>query len=354
MDFEKVIEYALQNGISDIHIAPENPIFFRKNGEIQSMGEPISTSTVNQIAASVLNKNQQAEFTKNRQIDFLYKSERGHRLRGNAFFCDKGVALAFRVILENIIAFDQLGLPAFVREAIENEKQGLIMIVGPTGQGKSTTLASALQKRMTKKNEHLLMIEEPIEYILKSETSIIQQREVGRDVKNFHDGMIASMREDPDVIMVGELREKETMSATLNMAETGHLVFGTLHTSNAVQTITRFLDSFLPDQQPQIRGQLADNLKMVISQRLIPRADGNGRVLAYEVFTMNYAIQNYIRQNQVYQIMNVIQADSSGSMISFEQSLINLILSNAITKEVAMEYAMDKNQMNALLDINDL
>lgn len=354
MDFEKIIDYALQNGVSDIHLTPGNPVFFRRNGSIESVGENITVDQINNIAKEILNPSQQQEFTQKRQLDFLHQCKNGQRVRGNAFFCDKGIGFAFRVILQDILSFDDLGFPDFVNQKILNEKNGLIMIVGPTGQGKSTTLASALQKRMNLKNEHLIMLEEPIEYLLNSKQSIIQQREVGRDVKTFHDGMIAAMREDPDVIMVGELREKETMASTLNMAETGHLVFGTLHTSNAVQTITRFFDSFLPDQQPQIRGQLADNLKMVISQRLIPKADGNGRVLAYEVFTMNYAIQNYIRQNQVYQITNVIQADSSGSMVSFEQSLVNLVASGTVTKEIAMEYAMDKNQMTTLFDLNDL
>ena len=191
----------------------------------------------------------------------MYKRQpQNHRLRGNAFYCNAGLSLSLRVIQQDIIPFSELGFPEFVQKRILNDKQGLILVVGPTGQGKSTTLASALQARATQNNEHVLMLEDPIEYLIPSENSIIQQREIGRDARSFKEGLEGAMREDPDVLMVGELRTREDMADTLTMAETGHLVLGTLHTNNAVQTISRILNSFSSEQRPQIQSQIAANL----------------------------------------------------------------------------------------------
>lgn len=354
MDFEKVVEYALGKGVSDIHIAPDTPIFLRRHGNMESVGSPVTAKEIEVIAKRVMNASQANLFEKNRQIDFLYTSQNGHRLRGNAFFSDGGISMSFRVIESNIIDFATLGFPDFVRKMVVNAKQGLILVVGPTGQGKSTTLASILQERAKTNAEHLLMLEDPIEYVIPKGKSIIQQRDVGRDVLSFAAGLTGAMREDPDVLMVGELRDTESMGETLTMAETGHLVLSTLHTNNAVQTITRILNSFPADQRPQVQSQLASSLSLVISQRLVPRADGNGRVLAYEIFKMNYAIANYIRQDKIFQIPNVIQTDSSGKMIQFEQSLVGLVMAKQITKEVAIEYAQDKVQLKALFEFNNI
>ncbi len=354
MDFEKVIEYALTKDVSDIHLSPGKPVFLRRNGFIEAIGEKLKAEDIKKIIANVLSDIQLKELDKKRQIDFLYNSSKNNRLRGNAFYCNSGLALSFRVIQNEIREFNSLGFPEFVQNTILNAKQGLILVVGPTGQGKSTTIASALQKRAQNKAEHILMLEDPIEYLIKSDKSIIQQRGVGQDVKSFKEGLIGAMREDPDVLMVGELRDNESMSETLTMAETGHLVFSTLHTNNAVQTITRILNSFPGEQRPQIQSQLAGNLSMVISQRLIPKADGNGRVLAYEIFSMNYAIANYIRQDKIFQIPNVIQTDSTGKMIQFEQSLVGLVIAKQITKEIAIEYAQDKAQLKSLFEFNNV
>jgi len=250
--------------------------------------------------------------------------------------------------------FPDLGFPQFVGEELLRAKQGLVLVVGPTGQGKSTTIASVLKARADNFAEHMLMIEDPIEYIITSAKGIVQQREVGRDTDSYTDGIMGSLREDPDVLMIGEIRDKPTTQAILTLAETGHLVFSTLHTNGAVQTINRILDSFTVEERPQIRSQLAANLSMIISQRLIPRADGKGRVLAFEILTMNYAVANYIRQDKIFQIPNVMQTDSSGQMILFEQSLVALVMSNRITKEIAMEYATDKNQLKALFELNNI
>ncbi len=354
MDFEKVIEYALNKDVSDIHIAPNSPIFLRRHGRMEAVGTTISPKDVDIITKRVMNQSQIKLFEKRLQLDFLYTSQNGHRLRGNAFYSDGGTSLSFRVIESSIIDFATLGFPEFVKKMVVDSKQGLILVVGPTGQGKSTTVASILQERTKNNAEHILMLEDPIEYLIPRGKSIVQQRDVGRDVLSFEAGLIGAMREDPDVLMVGELRDTESMGETLTMAETGHLVLSTLHTNNAVQTITRILNSFPADQRPQIQSQLASTLSLVISQRLVPRADGNGRVLAYEIFKMNYAIANYIRQDKIFQIPNVMQTDSTGKMIQFEQSLVGLVMAKQITKETAIEYAQDKIQLKALFEFNNI
>ena len=354
MDFEKIIEYAIQNQISDIHMVTGKPIFMRQNGTMQSVGQPIAAGFNEKLIESVLNDQQKKKLEDKRHIDFMHETADKTRLRGNAFYTNTGLSICFRLILGVPPAFADLGFPPFVGEELLRARQGLVLVVGPTGQGKSTTIGSVLKSRADNFSEHMLMIEDPIEYVLSSGKGIVQQREVGRDVESYKDGIMGSLREDPDVVMIGEIRDKETTQAILTLAETGHLVFSTLHTNGSVQTINRILDSFTVEERPQVRSQLASNLSMIISQRLIPKADGKGRVLAFEVLTMNYAVANYIRQDKIFQIPNVMQTDSSGQMILFEQSLVALVMSNRITKEIAMEYATDKNQLKALFELNNI
>lgn len=354
MDFEKIIEYAIQNQISDIHMVTGKPIFMRQNGVLQNVGQPLEAGYTEKLVAGMLNEKQTARLEEKRHVDFMHSSVNGTRLRGNAFYTNTGLSVCFRLIMSTPPNFSDLGFPAFVGEELLRARQGLVFVVGPTGQGKSTTIGAVLKARAENFSEHMLMIEDPIEYLITSGKGIVQQREVGRDVDSYQEGILGSLREDPDVLMIGETRDKSTTQAILTLAETGHLVFSTLHTNGAVQTINRILDSFTVEERPQIRSQLASNLSMIISQRLIPKADGNGRVLAFEILTMNYAVANYIRQDKIFQIPNVMQTDSSGQMILFEQSLVALVMSNRITKEVAMEYATDKNQLQALFELNNI
>lgn len=355
MEFEQIVAYAEKQNASDIHFSPGLPIFLRITGEMIPMSEERATPEQIQQMLDGLLKDEHKEILKaRRQADFLAVTASGLRLRGNAFFQEYGVSASFRIVPRNIRPSASLGFPKFVYDRFLHMKQGLVLIVGPTGEGKSTTLASMLQERANMKTEHVITVEDPVEYLLSSEKSVVQQREVGRDVLNFKDGIIAGLREDPDVLMVGEMRDLETISSVLTMAETGHTVFSTLHTNNGPETITRIIDVFPPEHQDQIRSQLATTLTMIISQRLIPAADGKSLVLAYEILSTNYAIQNYIRQNKIYQIPNVLQTDSSGYMVQYEQSLAGLVISGKVTKETALEYAQDKDQLKSILIANGI
>jgi twitching motility protein PilT len=351
MDFEKIIDFAVQNSSSDVHISPGLPIYYRINGQMKKAGkDKISPEQIQKMILPFLTNRQKKEIQERRQTDFLAKTSKNIRLRGNAFFQNNGLSVVFRIIPQEIPELLTLGFPEFVYEEILKTEKGLVLIVGSTGQGKSTTLASIIKKRADNLAENILTIEDPIEYIVPSNKSIVQQREVHRDVMNFSDGIRASLREDPDVVMVGELRDLETISAALTLAETGHLVFSTLHTNNGPETIHRIIDIFPSEQQDQVRAQLASSLLMVISQQLIPTIDGKGRTLAYEILTSNYAIKNHIRQNKIFQIPNVLQTDSSGTMVLMEQSLAGLVSMGKISKETAMQYSEDPDQLKSMLE----
>ncbi len=353
MDFEKIIATAEEQKASDVHFSPGLQIFYRIHGQMLPVGEEkLTTEGISAMIDPFLTS-EHKEILKNRkQVDFLATTSGGLRLRGNVFHQEYGVAASFRIIPREIRDFSGIGFPKFVHDRIMGMNKGLVLVVGATGTGKSTTLASILQERITNKTEHCITIEDPIEYLIPSGKGVIQQREVGRDVLNFRDGIEAGLREDPDVLMVGEMRNLETISAALTMAETGHVVFSTLHTNDCAETVTRIVDIFPADQQDQIRSQLSATLKMIIAQKLVPTADGKGLTLAYEILTTNYAIQNYIRQNKIFQIPNVLQTDSSGYMVQYEQSLAGLVIAGRITKEIAHEYAQDKDQLKAILVSN--
>lgn len=350
MDFEKIVAYAYENNASDIHCTPGLPIFLRIYGEIKPVGQPLQVADIQNLAKGLLSPQGMQELQTQRQTDFLAHTKAGYRLRGNAFFERNGLSISFRLIMKDIPEFTFTGLPEFVLKDLLALKQGLVLVVGPTGQGKSTTLASLLQTRLIQQPDHLITTEDPVEYIFAPGKGIVQQRQVGRDVVSFHEGIAGALRQDPDILMVGEMRNYETIAAALTMAETGHLVFGTLHTNDATQTISRIIDVFPSAEQEQVQVQLASTLAMIVSQRLVLNAQGNGRVLAAEVLTMNYAIQNFIRQNKIFQIPNAMQTDSSGKIVVFEQSLAKLIMTNKISKEMAFEYAHDPSYLENVLD----
>ena len=355
MDIEQLIASAVAKDASDIHLTTDVPPHFRIAGELIAVEkeESITETFLQDFLMKVLPEDQKKQLQDQRQTDFVIKSVAGVRLRGNAFFQQGGLSVVLRVIAKEIRTLDSLGFPDFVLEKIKSLKNGFVLVVGATGQGKSTTLAAILQDLANYKSQHLITIEDPIEYILPNAKALMQQREVGRDVRDFRAGIKAALREDPDILMVGEMRDYETISAALTMAETGHTVFSTLHTNDGAQTISRIIDVFPSEQQDQVRSQLASSLKMIIAQRLVPAIDGK-LTLAYELLTNNYAIQNYIRQNKIFQIPSALQTDSSGEMVQFEQSLAGLVINKQISKEVAMENATDPEQLKAILAANGI
>jgi twitching motility protein PilT len=352
MDSEKLIIAAINQNASDIHLSPGLQIHFRIAGKMVKQGEGIvDAKLIQQFLLPILNDRQKKMLQQGRQVDFAVQGPQGVRMRGNAFFQEKGLSVALRIIPANIPDIHKLGFPDFVVENLTKRKKGLVLIVGPTGQGKTTTLAAVLQEIAHTRADHIITVEDPVEFLLPSNNSIIQQREIGRDVLTFKDGIKAGLREDPDVLLVGEMRDHETISAVLTMAETGHLVFSTLHTNDGPQTISRIIDIFPPEQQAQVRAQLASTLSMVISQRLVPTISGK-LTLAYEVLVNNYAVANYIRQNKVFQIPTALQTDDSGQMVQLEQSLAGLVINKIITKETALEYCKSKDDLESILGAN--
>lgn len=351
MDFEKILQYAVEKETSDIHLSPNLSVIFRINGILVPFGEKVKSAEIHNLSLNILNQAQQEILEIERNVDFVYNSKTNHRFRGNCYYTRDGLVFAFRLIPSIIPPFESLNLPNYLLKDLLKLKQGLVLVVGPTGHGKSTTLASLLKNRSDIYSEHIITIEDPIEFVIKSGKSIIHQRSQGRDVKSFDNGLRSALREDPDVLMVGEMRDLETISAALTAAETGHLVFSTLHTNNAAETIDRIIDVFPSDQQSQVRMQLAGCLTTVVSQRLLPSLEGK-RILAYEIMISNYAIKNQIRKGNIFQIANTIQTDSSGKMILFDQSLANLVLKRKISLKVALENSISEDQLKSILEVN--
>lgn len=352
MDSEKLIIAAIEQNASDIHLSPGLQIHFRVAGRMVKQGEKIvDAKLIQQFLLPILNDKQKKDLQIGRQVDFAVQGPQGVRMRGNAFFQEKGLSVALRIIPAKIPDIHTLGFPEFVVKNLTKRKKGLVLIVGATGQGKTTTLASVLQEVSKTRAEHIVTIEDPVEFLLPSNNSIIQQREKGRDVLSFKDGIKAALREDPDILLVGEMRDHETIAAALTMGETGHLVFSTLHTNNGPETISRIIDIFPAEQQGQVRSQLASTLAIIISQTLVPTIAG-GQTLAYEVLVNNYAIANYIRTNKIFQIPTALQTDDTGQMVQLEQSLAGLVINKIISKEVALDYAKSEEDLKSILSAN--
>lgn len=349
IDLDQILKYAVEKGASDTHISPGRPAYFRINGKINSVGEPISKADIDTLLIQILNGKQQSKLEEIRDVDFVYSSQQKYRFRCNAYHTRDGAALAFRMIPEKIPGFETTGLPQFVLDHAKSLKKGLILVTGATGHGKSTTLASMIKARADHKAEHFILLEDPIEFIIDSDKSIIHQRNLERDVYSFERGLKAALREDPDVLMVGEMRDLETITSALTAAETGHVVFSTLHTNSAAETIHRIIDVFPAERQVQIRSQLASTLSMVICQRLVESTNG-GRVLAYEILMSNYAVSNHIRQNSVFQIPNAMQTDDTGKMVMLDQSLAQQAITGNISYQVAKNNATSSEQLDYILE----
>ena len=321
---QTISQFVNNEGLSDIHIQSGSVISLRINGIIEKQNtELVTVENVLNFLKKNLSKDQFEEFNNKKNLDFALELNE-NRFRANAYLGYNGCNIVLRKIETKIPDINDLNLPPVVNHQI-NSDNGLILITGPTGSGKSTSLASIINYINMNKQKNIITIEDPIEFIHKADQSIISQREIGTHATSFANALRASLREDPDVILVGELRDLETTSLALTAAETGHLVLGTLHTSGAPNTIHRIIDIFPSEQQDQIRSQLASSLKLVMTQKLIRKIDGSGRVGAFEVMVCNAAIKNLIRENKIHQVPTVMQTGLKDGMITMDKSIENLI-----------------------------
>jgi twitching motility protein PilT len=325
MQVEQLLRTAHAKQASDIHITVNSPILFRIHGELcPAFDEVLKPQDTLAIARQLMNDERYKTLLRDGDIDFSHGIAGLARFRINAYKQRGSVGLAIRIVPSRIPSMEELALPRIAGE-FAKKPQGLLLVTGPTGSGKSTTLASMIDHLNHTENQHIITLEDPIEFIYDHKKSMVNQREVGLDTPSFANGLRAALRQDPDVVLVGEMRDLETISTAISAAETGHLVFGTLHTADAPQTIDRIIDVFPPAMQSQIRIQLAAVLLGVISQRLLPRADGKGRVAAYEVLVNTPAVANLIRTEKVYQIRSVMQTGRAQGMQTMENSLRELV-----------------------------
>jgi len=327
----------IDKGASDLHITTGSPPQLRVDGKLVPMNlPPLSATETKQLCYSVLTDVQKHKFEENDELDLSFGIKGLSRFRANVFMQRGAVAAAIRTIPFKIMTFEELNLPPIVNELVKKPR-GLILVTGPTGSGKSTTLASMIDKINSERHEHIITVEDPIEFLHQHKKSVVNQREVGADTKSFKQALKYVLRQDPDVVLIGEMRDLETIEAALTVSETGHLAFGTLHTNSAVQTINRIVDVFPPHQQTQVRAQLSFVLEGIMAQQLLPKASGTGRVLALEVMVPNPAIRNLIREDKVHQIYSTMQTGQSKfGMQTMNQSLVELYQRRMITYDDAV------------------
>lgn len=349
IEYDELLKHALSEKASDLHISVGVPPCMRIDGKIKQMtGENCSPSFTKHIVESITNEKQLTLLNKQGELDFAYSIPQIGRFRVNAFLQRGSYAIVARISNVEIPSAESLGIPTSVIK-MTDKRRGLVLVTGPTGSGKSTTLASLIDIINTKYSHHIITLEDPIEYLHRHKKSIVNQREIGSDSKSFAASLKSSLRQDPDVILVGEMRDLETISTAITAAETGHLVFSTLHTIGTANTVDRIIDVFPPHQQQQIRMQLADVLECVVSQQLLPKSNGKGRVAAMEVMTLNPAIKNHIRESKTYQIPTVIQTNRQNGMIMMDDAIIDLYMAGKISREIALSYAQDSKTMQRKL-----
>jgi twitching motility protein PilT len=345
------LEEVISQEASDLHLTVDSPPMLRINGSLQPAGsiEPWSAEKVSSALLSILSEEQKEKFVKELELDFAYTISTDARFRVNMYQQRGAMGGAFRIIPTQIKQLKALGVPEFVGNFAALPR-GLVLVTGPTGSGKSTTLAALIDLVNDTRADHIVTVEDPIEFLHHHKKSIVNQREVGTDTHSFAAALKHVLRQDPDVILIGELRDLETISVALTAAETGHLVFATLHTQDAPQTIDRVIDVFPPHQQGQVRAQLAATLQGVICQSLVKRADGNGRAVATEVLVTTSAISNLIREGKTYQIVSMMQAGRAQGMHTMDQHLADLVKSGIVTIEAAKAKAHDLDSFDRLLE----
>lgn len=341
---KRILDYAKEQGASDIHLNVNVPPVLRIDGKLRAMpDEPgLSPEIIQDDVFSTMRDDDRKKLDQGLQSDFAF-SYGDLRIRANVFFERSNLAAAYRLIPGKVRSMEQLGLPDIIKDLI-GHKQGFVVVTGPAGHGKSTTLAAMLDKINTERSDHIVTIEDPIEYIFENKKSIFSQREVGEDAPSFDKALSSVLRQDPNVVLVGEMRDLETISSALTVAETGHLVFATLHTNSASQTVDRIIDVFPPGQQAQVRAQLAGTLRAIVSQRLIPKLNG-GMVAAVEVLLANGAVRALIREGKTHQIDNVLQTSAAEGMVGLDTSLANLVNAGEITIDDALQWAVNPKQL---------
>lgn len=347
----ELLHIAKEKEASDVHLTVGIPPKMRVNGQLMNVGdqyEKLMPSDTERIAKGILNERQMEILDRQGACDMSFSVHTLGRFRLNAFRQRGSVALAIRLVATHVPSPEELGIPEAVRN-LTRKKHGLILVTGPTGCGKSTTLASLIDIINKEREAHVITLEDPIEYLHRHNRSIVNQREIGLDAETYADALRATLREDPDVILVGEMRDYDTISIAVRAAETGHLVFSTLHTIGAASTVDRIIEIFPPYQQQQIRVQVANVLEAVVSQQLIPRADGSGRAAAFEVMLSNSAVRNLIRENKSFQLGAVIETNRKAGMITMDEALFTLAAEKTITPEMALQHAQNPEQFAARL-----
>jgi twitching motility protein PilT len=349
-NMHQLLKAMIEKGASDLHITTGCPPQLRIDGKLHPLKmPPLSPQETKQLCYSVLTDAQKHRFEETNELDLSFSVQKLSRFRGNVFVQRGNVAGVFRAIPFKILTFEELGLPPVVSQ-LAKKPRGLILVTGPTGSGKSTTLASVIDSINRERNEHIVTIEDPIEYLHPHKGCVVNQREIGADTSSFKDALKYILRQDPDVVLIGELRDLETIEAALTVAETGHLAFATLHTNSAVQTINRIVDVFPPYQQSQIRQQLSFVLEGVMSQTLLPRANGPGRALALEVMVPNAAIRALIRDDKIHQIYSSMQLGQGKSgMQTMNQCLASLVQRRMVDPEVAKGRSPDTDELQQLI-----
>ncbi len=348
---DELLERMVEANASDLHVTTGTPPAIRVRGDVERLEgfDPLTAEETQQLLYRILSSEQQKNFELNRQLDFSYSMPGLARFRVNVYFQRESIGAAFRLIPTELKTLEELGIPDSLHVLAEKPR-GLVLVTGPTGSGKSTTLAAIIDEINRNRSEHILTIEDPIEFLHRHKRCIVNQREIGPDATTFADALRAALRQDPDVILVGEMRDLETISTALTAAETGHLVFGTLHTQSAPSTIDRIIDVFPAEQQEQVRIQIANSLQGVVTQALLPTADGMGRVPALEILLPDDAVRNLIRQGKVEQIYSVMQTNTGRGMQTMEQSLGDLIMRRVVDLEVGLSRSSRRGQLIGLLE----
>lgn len=349
MDLADILLEVMERGASDLHLTVGVPPVVRVNGALEHLEYPkLSATETRELIYSILTQEQRQRLETDWEIDFSYSVPGAARFRVNAFFQRNSLGAAFRLVPLNVLKIDDLSLPK-IAHSFCTKARGIVLVTGPTGSGKSTTLAAIIDEINSVRSDHIMTIEDPIEFLHQHKTCVVNQREVGTDTKGFGRALRSVLRQDPDIILIGEMRDLETIQTALTAAETGHLVFATLHTQDCPQTIDRMIDVFPPHQQEQIRVQIASTIQGVLSQQLLPRRDGRGRVVACEVLVPTPAVRNLIREGKTHQIYTIMQTGTKFGMQTMDAALADLVRRKLITREMAETHSSNPEDLNRLL-----